>query len=118
GGQPVSGEVRFSTSVVRRVLSDLEPVRATVHSDSEALELGTSVFDLKLRAVMCVPLAGRGRPGEKPRAQGALYVDTRAATREFRHEDLALFAALSQHISIALQNARLPLQSPEKAKRE
>ena len=38
---------------------DVVAVRATVTSDSEALELGTSVFDLKLRAVMCVPLVRR-----------------------------------------------------------
>src|SRR5580765_7095444 len=33
GGKQVEGEVRYSTSVVRRVLADLEPVRATVNSD-------------------------------------------------------------------------------------
>jgi phosphoserine phosphatase len=114
GGKPVAGEVRFSTSIVKRVVEEREPVRATVTSDSEALELGTSVFDLKLRAVMCVPLAVKA--GERP--VGALYVDSKAATREFKHEDLALFAALSQHISIALENARLHRESLEKAKLE
>jgi sigma-B regulation protein RsbU (phosphoserine phosphatase) len=125
GGKAVEGQLRYSTSVVRRVLSDLEPVRATVNSDSEALELGTSVFDLKLRAVMCVPLARReggaqgGTPaGSSGAAQGVLYVDSRAATREFKHEDLALFAALSQHISIALENARLHLDAIEKVRLE
>lgn len=114
GQKPVAGEVRFSTSIVKRVVEEREPVRATVTSDSEALELGTSVFDLKLRAVMCVPLAVKS--GEKP--IGALYVDSKAATREFKHEDLALFAALSQHISIALENARLHHESLEKVKLE
>jgi len=120
GGQPVEGQLRFSTSVVKRVLSDLEPVRATVNSDSEALELGTSVFDLKLRAVMCVPLARRENAagGSSRSAQGVLYVDSRAATREFKHEDLALFAALSQHISIALENARMHLDGIERARLE
>ncbi len=117
GGQPVSGQVRFSTSVVKRVLEKEEPVRATVTSDSEALELGTSVFDLKLRAVMCVPLVTKGKEGSASSAErGALYVDSKAATREFKHEDLALFAALSQHVSIALENARLHIVSVEKAR--
>jgi len=125
GGKTVEGDVRYSTSVVRRVLSDFEPVRATVNSDSEALELGTSVFDLKLRAVMCVPLskrvaaeAGSAAAARPPAAQGVLYVDSRAATREFKHEDLALFAALSQHISIALENAQLHLDGIERARLE
>jgi serine phosphatase RsbU (regulator of sigma subunit) len=118
GKQPVTGEVRFSTSVVKKVLSDtkLEPVRATVSSDSEALELGTSVFDLKLRAVMCVPLVTS--EDESAVERGALYVDSKAATREFSQKDLALFHALSQHIRIALTNARLHMASLEKARLE
>ncbi len=117
GGQGVTGPIRFSTSVVKRVLEKEEPVRATVTSDSEALELGTSVFDLKLRAVMCVPLVTKGKDATSQSAErGALYVDSKAATREFKHEDLALFAALSQHVSIALENARLHIDSLEKAK--
>ena len=124
GGKTAEGDLRYSTSVVRKVIAEFEPVRATVNSDSEALELGTSVFDLKLRAVMCVPLAKRdGAAGDvaaaRPTsAQGVLYVDSRAATREFKHEDLALFAALSQHISIALENAKLHLDGLERVKLE
>ncbi|MBK7644182.1 MAG: SpoIIE family protein phosphatase [Planctomycetes bacterium] len=118
GKKSVTGDMRYSTSVVRRVLEEQQPVRATVTSESEALELGSSVFDLKLRAVMCVPLVSLGGETEMARERGALYVDSKAATREFRHEDLALFAALSQHISIALQNARLHAVTIEKARLE
>jgi serine phosphatase RsbU (regulator of sigma subunit) len=126
GKGPLTEEPRFSTSVVRRVLDDGQPVRATVTSESEALELGTSVFDLKLRAVMCVPLSGRSsdsvsRDGDDDGSsaeRGALYVDSKAATREFSQKDLSLFAALSQHISIALENTRLHLASVEKVRLE
>jgi serine phosphatase RsbU (regulator of sigma subunit) len=118
GKKPLAGEARFSTSIVKRVLGEEEPMRATVTSDSEALELGTSVFDLKLRAVMCVPLIPRRRDADGTAERGALYVDSRAATREFSHEDLALFAALSQHVQIALENTRLHLASVEKVRLE
>jgi serine phosphatase RsbU (regulator of sigma subunit) len=47
-----------------------------------------------------------------------LYVDSRAATREFSARDLGLFAALSQHIAIALENARLHVHSIEKTRLE
>ncbi len=117
GRKPVEGQVRFSTSIVRRVLDDLEPVRAQVSSDSEALELGSSVYDLKLRAVMCVPLVQSESP-EGHAERGVLYVDSKAATREFGQKDLALFAALSQYVRIAMQNARLNLLSIEKARLE
>jgi serine phosphatase RsbU (regulator of sigma subunit) len=117
----VTEDVRFSTSVVNKVLASGEPMLSTVQSDSDALELGRSVFDLKLRAVMCVPLAvgvsnaSGPAPGLPP---GALYVDSRAATREFNHRDLGLFYALARNISIALENARLHLDSLEKQRIE
>ena len=115
----VTEDVRFSTSVVRKVLETGEPMLSTVQSDSDALELGRSVFDLKLRAVMCVPLspgATGGSSADLP--PGALYVDSRAATREFDRRDLGLFHALARNISIALENARLHLDSLEKQRIE
>jgi serine phosphatase RsbU (regulator of sigma subunit) len=119
GKKPLAGELRYSTSVAGKVLSGARPLLAQVHSESEALELGRSVYDLKLRAVMCVPL-GSSNPGPDASAQpkGVLYVDSRAATRQFSPPDLALFAALAQHISIALINAQLQLDSLEKVRLE
>jgi sigma-B regulation protein RsbU (phosphoserine phosphatase) len=118
--QTLADDVRFSTTIARRVLEDVTPLKATVQSDTEALELGRSVFDLRLRAVMCVPLsaAGSRSSGGAARPQGVLYVDTRAATRQFKQRDLSLFAALAQHISIAMHNARLHLDSVEKVRLE
>ena len=102
-----ASDLRFSTTISSRVGEDGQAVRATVHSESEALELGRSVYDLKLRAVMCVPLnaASREDGATDKRPSGVLYVDSRAATRQFSQRDLGLFAALAQHISIAVGNA-------------
>ncbi len=122
GQKPLTGELRFSTTVANRVLNEVRPLRAQVHSESEALELGRSVYDLKLRAVMCVPLSSPGPEGPEGAAaappRGVLYVDSRAATRQFSQGDLALFAALAQHISIAMVNAELQLDSLEKVRLE
>ncbi|MEW6071457.1 MAG: GAF domain-containing SpoIIE family protein phosphatase [Planctomycetota bacterium] len=119
GGKPLAEEVRFSTTIANKVLAEVQPLRATVHSESEALELSRSVYDLKLRAVMCVPLAARpGEPAQPASPRGVLYVDSRAATRQFSQADLSLFAALAQHISIAIENARLHLDSLEKVRLE
>ncbi len=117
GGRPVGEGVKYSTSVVQRVLTEDAPMRTTVQSEAEARELGASVFDLKLRAVMCVPLSPQG-DADAPAQRGVLYVDSKAATREFTNEDLSLFFALAQHIAIALENARLNIQSLEKARLE
>lgn len=123
--EPLGRDVKYSTSVVKRVVDTDDPVRTTLQKDGEDLELGNSVFDLKLRAVMCVPLvprSGEGEGADRPATgalpKGALYVDSKAATREFTQEDLALFHALAQHIAIALENAQLNLHSIERARLE
>jgi serine phosphatase RsbU (regulator of sigma subunit) len=118
GGKDLDSDARFSTSIANKVLKDGQSLLATVHSESEALELGRSVYDLKLRAVMCVPLAPAARGAPAPLPSGVLYVDSRAATRQFGKGDLALFDALAQHISIALENTRLHLDSLEKLRLE
>lgn len=117
-GRDVGAQERYSTSVAAKVLELGEPVRATVHSESEALELGKSVYDLKLRAVMCVPLSPPENAEPEAKLRGVLYVDSRAASRQFTQGDLALFAALAQQISIAMDNARLHLDSLEKVRLE
>jgi len=118
GKKPFSGDLRYSTTIAGRVLAEVRPLRAQVHSESEALELGRSVYDLKLRAVMCVPLSPPHGDGAGSAPKGVLYVDSRAATRQFSQGDLALFAALAQHISIAMMNAQLQLDSLEKVRLE
>lgn len=115
GGAVPEGE-RWSTSVVRKVQETRLPVRTTV-SGHEDLDLGQSVFDLKLRAVMCVPLRVRGVEG-KPDQAGALYVDSRAGSRDFTPSDLALFHALAQHVGIALENGRRAEEAIERVRLE
>ncbi|MEM9800844.1 MAG: GAF domain-containing SpoIIE family protein phosphatase [Planctomycetota bacterium] len=119
---PLGRDVKYSTTVVQKVIDEEAPIRTTVQKNAEDLELGQSVFDLKLRAVMCVPLVtrGGGPDGRSGGAlnRGALYVDSKAATRAFQPEDLALFHALAQHIAIALENAQLTHDKILAAQRE
>ncbi|HRV81830.1 MAG TPA: GAF domain-containing protein, partial [Planctomycetota bacterium] len=115
GGGTSLMDVRYSTSVVAKVMEQRHPMRSTVRAGENPLDLGASVVDLKLRAVMCVPVdAPGGKSGQGPR--GVLYVDSRAAAREFNDADLALFHALAQHIAIALENARLAQEAVERAR--
>ncbi|PIE23695.1 MAG: hypothetical protein CSA62_06200 [Planctomycetota bacterium] len=107
-GKPVPISEGYSTTVLRHVLETREPVERVVQSGKEALDLGQSVYDLKLRAVMCVPLIARDR------LVGAIYVDSRAQRKEFTRRDLAFFAALAQQLAISLENARLTHESLER----
>lgn len=109
-GKALPGEQQWSRTLVRRCLDDREAVRSVVNSDREALELGQSVYDLKLRAVMCAPLIANQR------IVGVIYVDSRAARREFSDRDLALFSAISAQLAVSLENARLHADSLEKVR--
>ncbi len=110
GGVDLPRDLHYSTSVVQKVVQTGEPVASVVHSSKEALDLGKSAYDLRLRAVMCVPLTFHGR------CLGAVYVDSQAQRKEFTIRDLTFFAALAQQLSIALENARLHAQALEGAR--
>ncbi|HEB52847.1 MAG TPA: GAF domain-containing protein, partial [bacterium] len=111
-GHTLTGELKWSRSLVRRCLAEGVAVRSVVQSDQEALEVGRSVYDLKLRAVMCAPMRA------KDRTVGVIYVDSRAARREFSARDLALFGAISAQLAISIENARLHADSLQKARLE
>lgn len=109
-GRALTGELQWSRSLVRKCLEEGVAVRSVVQSDQEALELGQSVYDLKLRAVMCAPMRARNR------TVGVIYVDSRAMRREFSARDLALFGAISAQLAISVENARLHADSLEKVR--
>ena len=118
-GSDVPGELRFSTSIASQVLESSSALRATVSSDSEALELGRSVFDLKLRAAMCVPLAaGREKDHIGAPPIGVLYVDSRAATRRFSQSDLSVLRRTrSAHFHLARERPSAPRLARKKQAR-
>lgn len=119
GGKAIEGEVRYSTSAVKRVLETGVAMKDMFNSAAEAMDLGASVFDLKLRALMCVPLDTSSEDDEdRANRRGVLYVDSKAATREFTQQDLSYFTALSRQIATALRTARLHIDSLERARLE
>ena len=109
-GRDLGTKLTYSQTLVNRCLVDGHAERSIVQSDQEALELGQSVYNLKLRAVMCAPLRARERP------IGVIYVDSTAVRREFSGRDLALFGALSVQLATAVETARLHADSLEKAR--
>ena len=112
GGADLGVGVDYSRSVVKRSIEERRAGQYRVQSSQEALELGQSVFDLKLRTVLSAPLEVQGR------LVGVIYVDSKAARGEFSSRDLALFDALSAQLGIAVENARLHVDSLEKARLE
>jgi len=99
-GRDLEGTIQFSTKVINDVFTTGKPVLLKVGA-SEPMDLSKSVVDLKLRAVMCVTLS------VKREVIGVIYVDSRAASREFRRSDLKFFDALANAMAITIENARL-----------
>lgn len=115
-GRPLDEDTRWSTSIVAKVVDSGVPMHTMISGQGD-MDLGQSVMDLKLRAVMCVPFGVRST-GDTADRLGALYVDTKAASREFTDGDLALFHALAQHVAIAVENAQRTSDALEKARLE
>lgn len=94
-------DAEFSRGIPKKVITEREPIYSVVTSDEEAFELGTSVMELKLRAVMCVPLVSAAG-----QVMGAVYVDSKAGAREFTDLDLSLFQSLAHQVTVSLERVR------------
>lgn len=100
-GTDLPGDIQFSRGIPKKVITEGKPIYSVVTSDEEAFELGTSVMELKLRAVMCVPLVNASK-----KVIGAVYVDSKAGAREFTDLDLSLFESLAQQVTVSLERLR------------
>lgn len=110
-GRPLEPDgVAFSSTVVRRALREGRAVTQELSSDSQALALSESVFQLRLRSVLCAPMTWRGR------VLGAIYVDSRVQRKTFQAADREVAEALARQAAIALQNARLLREAEERAR--
>lgn len=107
-GKTLPADVVISRSIPKKVLETGVPIRAVAPMEEDSLKLGTSVINLRLRAVMCVPL----KHGDK--TLGVIYVDSRASSREFTDSDLVLFEHLAQQVAVALDRAYLVKEKMEK----
>lgn len=94
-------DLDYSRSIVEQVAES--GVAACIVDTLEASEwqMGRSVSDLHLRAIMCAPLRIRGE------STGVIYVDSKLARREFQEADVEVFEALCQQFAVTLENAWL-----------
>jgi transcriptional regulator with GAF, ATPase, and Fis domain len=94
-------EFKISHSIAEQVRATGKPVL----TDDAATEAGFSAFssvsDLRLRSVLCIPLR------VKEQIIGTLYLDHRFEKGKFTQEDLESLEAFGNQAAIALENARL-----------
>ena len=111
-------EREVSESVIQDVVRTEQPICiANVEHDKKFSEL-SSIIDLKILSVMCVPLkvtlrdehVGGKRSVETLTTRkilGVLYVDSRSITKSFSAADLELFQALANNATTAILNASM-----------
>ncbi|MBI4576286.1 MAG: sigma 54-interacting transcriptional regulator [Planctomycetes bacterium] len=96
----------FSHSIPNKVVETGAPVWVldTMSEDNVDAQ-SSSIAELQLRTVMCVPLEARDR------IIGVIYVDSHSATKAFSETLFTFFYALSRQVSVAIENARLLAES-------
>lgn len=111
--QDLSGEdFKISQSVVDMVLKKGKGIYSDDVTKDEKFHARSSILDLDLHTVMCVPLkigpeASESSESFKPEIIGVIYVDSKAVTRSFKQADFSLLEAMASQAAVAIQNARL-----------
>jgi anti-anti-sigma regulatory factor/GAF domain-containing protein len=101
-GAPIADAYKqISQSVVQQTRSELIPLLVNDALDDTLLMSARSVRSLGLRSVMCVPLITHQK------AIGAIYVENRSASGQFRDENLIPLMLLANQVVSAIQNARM-----------
>lgn len=94
-------EIRISSTVANRVLSDGESVLYQDTDLGEEMNASESIMQLDLRSILCVPL--RAKKG----ILGILYIDSNRQGTHYTHDDLLLAAAVGNSAGLALENAQM-----------
>ncbi|MBI3179703.1 MAG: sigma 54-interacting transcriptional regulator, partial [Deltaproteobacteria bacterium] len=93
--------MKISRGIARRVMESGEPVLTVDAMEDDRYKEQLSVHDLRLRSILCLPMAFRGR------VLGAIYLDNRFRSSAFQDDDVRFMEAFADLAAIALDNARL-----------
>jgi transcriptional regulator with GAF, ATPase, and Fis domain len=96
-----AGENTFSRSIAEQAAKEGAPIVTLDAAGDERFVAARSVSHLKLRSVLAVPLAVKGR------TVGCIYVDHRLRSAAFGEGDVQLVCDLAEQAAIAVENARL-----------
>jgi len=94
-------DMQPSQTTVRRVFETGEPIVTTDAQQDPRFNINLSVRALRLRSIICVPLA------IKARTIGVVYLDSRVAPGLFSPHDPDLLTAFANQAALAIENARL-----------
>jgi len=93
--------ISMSTSVIKRVLSDGQPILTYDASEDARFKNAESVQLHKIHSIICVPLKDDGE------MLGAIYMDNRSNVGRFNEDNLDFLRAFSRLSTVAIINARV-----------
>jgi signal transduction histidine kinase len=96
-----SPEDQVSTSIISKALFDREAVLTHDAVNDPKFETASSVKDLHLRSVLCVPMISQGE------VLGAIFLENRSFTGLFNQDDLTLLTLFGNQAAVNVANARL-----------
>jgi sigma-B regulation protein RsbU (phosphoserine phosphatase) len=94
--------VRISRTILETAVARREAILSRDASSDADFEMSSSLMDLPIRSVMCVPLIGR-----EGRVLGVVQIHTEDATRAFGEDALRVLVSVCQAATIAIENALL-----------
>jgi GAF domain-containing protein len=94
-------EMKYSRTIVNRVLREGKAVMMSDTSLEDEDDLSKSIEMMRIKSIMCVPLISQAR------RQGVIYAHSVNVPRGFRKDDLFLLTALSSPAAVAIENALL-----------
>jgi transcriptional regulator with GAF, ATPase, and Fis domain len=94
--------LEFSRSIAERVMDTREPIASMEARSDARMEGYTSVHQMLLESVACVPIMGRyGEP------IGALYVETRRRPGKGFEREIPTLRAFADQVALAIETAKL-----------
>jgi K+-sensing histidine kinase KdpD len=102
-----SDNFKFSRTITNQVLDDGKPILTTNATEDPRFAGQASIVTQSLRSIMATPLRARGK------AIGVVYVDNRMMAGLFNEDDLAALDAFAGQAAIAIENARLFIQTDQ-----
>lgn len=105
--------VRLSRTILNKVLTDKVGILSADAATDLAFSGSTSIADLKIRSMMCVPLLGLdGEP------TGILNVDSQNPLGQFSNDDLEILLTVAGQAALSYESARLMQSYAEKQKQD
>lgn len=93
--------VKFSKSITEAAVKNREAVLIEDTNLDDQFGAAESIVSLRIRSVMCAPLA------QGDRVAGIVYVDTAIPGQRFNEDDLAVLSTLAMLSAVAVEQARL-----------